>query len=66
MRQVLEKTLELRALAQEAHDVRADLEEFDGDRRGHYAYKQELDEDIVNLVLEIFPDKYKELDERRQ
>lgn len=61
---VLHRLTKLRALAQEAHDIRADLEEFDGDRRGHYAAKEETDEEIVNLVLELFPDKYKESNDK--
>lgn len=51
---------QLQTEAQRYHDIKSDLAEFDGDRRGHYAALEESQEEVIDLVLNIFPDKYAE------
>lgn len=45
-----------RASIQKVHDIRADLADFDGDRRGHYAALEEAERALIKAMLAAAPD----------
>ena len=52
--------VKLREAIQQAHDIRADALDFDGDRLGHYAALEEAEDKILDIAYQIFPDRYKD------
>jgi len=47
----------LATLAQKVHDIRADIADFDGDKRGMYGALEEAEDALVEAALLVCPDK---------